>query len=96
MRAEAQSGWFQLDPAYEYRGLKGSTSEGEMHFEPVNQQALQMDDFALCIVTGRPSQVPAEMGLRDMKIIAAIYESAEKESKIDLYLSEFAEFSERQ
>lgn len=95
MRAEAESGWFELNPAYEYRGLKGSTSEGEMQLEPVNQQALQMDDFALCISTGRPSPVPAEMGLRDMKIIAAIYESAEKQSKIDLYLNEFAEFSER-
>ncbi|MCU7375726.1 Gfo/Idh/MocA family oxidoreductase [Paucibacter sp. O1-1] len=94
MRAEAESGWFELDPAYEYEGLKGRTSEGGMDCKPVNQQALQMDDFALCIITDQPSRVPAEMGLRDMKIIAAIYESAEKHSKIDLYLNEFAELSE--
>ncbi|MGG7664136.1 Gfo/Idh/MocA family protein [Dyadobacter sp. BHUBP1] len=90
MRAEAESGWFELDPAYEYEGLKGRTSEGEMQCRPVNQQALQMDDFALCVVTGKESRVPAEMGLRDMKIIAAVYESAEKRAKVDLYLADFA------
>ena len=94
MRAEAESGWFELNPAYEYEGLKGSTSEGEMQFAPVKQQALQMDDFALCVITGQQSRVPAEMGLRDMKIIEAIYESADKQAKIDLYLSEFAELRE--
>jgi predicted dehydrogenase len=94
MRAEAESGWFELNPAYEYTGLKGSTSQGEMQCQPVNQQALQMDDFALSIITGQPSRVPAQMGLRDMKIIAAVYESAEKRSKIDLYLTEFVELPE--
>jgi len=94
MRADAESGWFELNPAYEYEGLKGSTSEGEMKLTPVNQQALQMDDFALCVITDQKSRVPAEMGLRDMKIIAAIYESAEKRSKIDLQIPEFAELSE--
>lgn len=94
MRAEAESGFFELNPACEYHGLNGKTSRGEMHCKPVNQQALQMDDFALCIMTDKPSRVPAEMGLRDMKIIAAVYESAEKQSKIDLYLNDFSELSE--
>jgi predicted dehydrogenase len=35
-----------------------------------------MDDFALCVREDRPTRVPGEMGLRDMKIIAAIYEAA--------------------
>jgi predicted dehydrogenase len=35
-----------------------------------------MDDFALCIREGRESRVSGEMGLRDMKIIDAIYEAA--------------------
>jgi predicted dehydrogenase len=93
MRAETDSGWFELAPAYEYRGLEGTTSEGKMHYEPVNQQALQIDDFAFGIITGHPSRVPAEMGLRDIKIIGAIYESARKQSKIDLQLSEFSGLS---
>jgi predicted dehydrogenase len=90
MRAETDSGWFQLQPAYEYNGLKGWTSEGEMQLKPVNQQALQMDDFALCIINRQQTRVPAEMGLRDMKIITGIYEAAQKRSKIELQLQEFA------
>jgi len=35
-----------------------------------------MDDFADCILTGRDSIVPGEMGLRDIKITTAIYEAA--------------------
>lgn len=76
-RAEAAGGWFELRPAFSYRSLRGSTSRGPLSFEPpVNQQALQMDDFAQCILTGRPSPVPGEMGRRDLCIIEAIYEAA--------------------
>jgi len=35
-----------------------------------------MDDFADCIINNRQTPVPGEMGLRDMKIITAVYESA--------------------
>jgi predicted dehydrogenase len=35
-----------------------------------------MDDFAHCILEDRPSRVPGEMGLSDIKIIAAIYQAA--------------------
>ena len=35
-----------------------------------------MDDFARCIKEDKSTRVPAEMGLRDMEIIAAVYESA--------------------
>lgn len=93
MHAEAESGWFELNPAYEYRDLKGSASDGVIAFETVRQQALQMDDFAMCVITDKPSRVPSEMGLRDMKIITAIYECARKQSKIELHLAEFAELS---
>jgi len=77
IRAEAPKGWIELEPAFNYRGLSGRTNTGRLRFDPpVNQQALQMDDFAQCIREGRESRVPGELGLRDMKIIEAIYESA--------------------
>jgi predicted dehydrogenase len=41
-----------------------------------SQQALQMDDFALCVREKRESIVGAAMGRRDMLIIDAIYEAA--------------------
>lgn len=76
-RAEAAGGWFEVKPAYSYGGLAGATSRGPLRFDPpVNQQALQMDDFAQCILTGRATPVPGEMGRRDMCIVTAIYESA--------------------
>jgi predicted dehydrogenase len=89
MTVKAENGWFQLEPAYEYEGLKGKTSEGDMQFEAVNQQALQMDDFARCIKEEKPSRVPAEMGLRDMKIIAAVYEAANTNTRVSITLDEF-------
>lgn len=75
IRAEATKGWFELAPAYAYRGIKGQTSEGKIEFKQVNQQALQMDDFALAIQNNRPSPVPGEMGRQDVKILQAIYKS---------------------
>jgi glucose-fructose oxidoreductase len=76
-RAEAAGGWFEVNPAFSYTGLEGATSRGPLHFEPpVNQQARQLDDFAQCILTGRATPVPGEMGRRDLAIITAIYASA--------------------
>jgi glucose-fructose oxidoreductase len=76
-RAEAAGGWFEVKPAFSYGGLAGATSRGSLRFDPpVNQQALQMDDFAQCILTGCATPVPGAMGRRDMCIVTAIYESA--------------------
>lgn len=86
MRAEAVGGWFQLEPAYEYEGIIGRTSEGPMKFDNINEQAAQMDDFALCIKNDAESRVSGEMGLRDLEIMRAIYESAETGNAIDLNL----------
>jgi glucose-fructose oxidoreductase len=77
-RAEGAKGWIQLDPAYGYRGIEVATSRGPVSYPEVPQQALQMDDFASCIATGRPSAVPGAMGRDHMAIIDAIYTSAAK------------------
>ncbi|RYG24153.1 MAG: Gfo/Idh/MocA family oxidoreductase, partial [Chitinophagaceae bacterium] len=83
MNVKAAHGWFQLEPAYEYEGIKGKTSAGEINFEGVNQQAMQMDDFARCIKENIPTRVPAVMGLRDMEIIAAVYLAAKTNTKVE-------------
>ena len=75
LRVEAENGWFELNPAYPYRGVKGKTARGEMNFPEVFQQALQMDDFALCIKEGRPTSVSGEEGRQDVKILQAIYKA---------------------
>ncbi|MBK1438446.1 Gfo/Idh/MocA family oxidoreductase [Parapedobacter sp. ISTM3] len=91
LRAEADDGWFELSPAYEYSGLKGRASTGEMIFPEVNQQALQMDDFAICIKNNKTSRVSGEMGLRDLIILKAIYKSASGGRKEPLDLDAFAQ-----
>jgi predicted dehydrogenase len=95
LRAEAENGWFELNPAYEYEDLEGRTIEGPMKFAAINQQAAQMDDFALCIRENRESRVPGEMGLRDLEIMIAIYESAKTNKRIELHLEEFESLPEK-
>ena len=84
-RALAERGWFGLDPAFNYGGLRGTRSDGRrLEFAEVDQFALEMDDFAHCIRTGSPTRVPGEEGLRDVKIMTAIYESARAGRPVDL------------
>ena len=55
LKAKAQNGWFELKSAYRYKDIAGATIDGPMNFDPnVNQQALQMDDFAKCILEHKP------------------------------------------
>ncbi len=81
-RVEAGKGWIQLSPAFAYSGIRGKTSEGELKFRQVFQQALQMDDFALCIKEGRPTTVPGEEGRQDVKILQAIYKAMETGERV--------------
>ena len=95
LRAETiGGGWFELQPAYDYVGLSGKTSEGPMTIRPLNQQAAQMDDFALCIRNNLPTRVPGEMGLRDVRILQAIYASARTRRRVELRLEEFQDLME--
>ncbi len=76
-RAEAKGGWFEIGPAYSYRGLRASTNRGPVNIAaPASQQALQMDAFARHVFDHAPNLVPGEMGRRDMVVVEAIYASA--------------------
>ena len=84
LEVKAENGWFELEPAYQYRGIKGKTSKGTMNFPEVNQQAVQMDDFALAIKENRPTPVPGEMGRQDVKILQAIYKAMETGKRVEI------------
>jgi predicted dehydrogenase len=84
LRAEAEKGWFELKPAFNYSGQQGATSNGKMDFPKVNQQALQMDDYANCILQDKPSRVPGEMGRRDVKLLQAIYEAMRTGKRVEI------------
>jgi len=79
LRADAATGWFELEPAFGYGGLAGKTSknDGKLNLPNINQQAAQMDDFAQCVLLNKPTRVPGEMGLRDVQLLTAIYRAAE-------------------
>lgn len=81
LSAEAENGWWRLNTAYAYEGKEGETSEGKMDFPDVFEQARQMDGQAESFRNNQRSKVPGEMGLRDMKILMAIYESADNGGK---------------
>jgi predicted dehydrogenase len=77
IRAYAQRGWFGLDPAFNYGGIKGTRSDGKpLQFPATDHFATEMDDFSQCILNNKRSKVSGEEGLRDIKIMMAIYESA--------------------
>ena len=86
-RAQGPKGWIKINNAYAFRDLECVTSRGRVAYSqhpPIRQQTTQMDDFARCILEDRPSRVPGEMGLRDMKIIAAIFEAASSGGPVPL------------
>ena len=83
--AHAERGSFGLNPAYGYGGIRGTRSDGEaIQLPGMDQFAAEMDDFAQCLLENRPTRVPGEEGLRDMKIITAIYEAARTGKEVNL------------
>ena len=73
--AYGDNGWFGLDPAYSYGGIKGNSKDGPIELDQIDQFAAEMDAFAQCILDDRVSKVPGEEGLRDLLAIEAIYKS---------------------
>lgn len=82
LTAVAEKGNFELKPAFNYGGQKGTTPAGSMEFTPVNQQAKQMDAFAVSVKNKTRSIVPGEMGRRDVKYLQAIYEAMQTGKKV--------------
>jgi len=77
LRVNCESGWFELSPAYSYGPIKGRTSKAEFTFPHTNHQAAHMDGVSLSILRNEPNTVPGEEGIRDMKVIEAIYKAVE-------------------
>jgi len=76
-KVHAERGWFGLEPAFSSVGTHGERSDGKVIALAVPDPfAAEMDDFARCILEGRPSNVSGEEGLKDVRIATAIYESA--------------------
>jgi glucose-fructose oxidoreductase len=83
LRVNCEQGWYQLEPFQTYSGIRGSTSDGKILDAFLDsQQAKQMDDDAFAILHGRPLLVPGEEGLRDIRVVEAIFSSAKTGRRI--------------
>ncbi len=81
-----EKGFAELAPATGYGPIKGRTNKGELTQPHITHQTLQMDEMAAIILDGKKAVVPVdgEEGLKDMKIIDAIYEAVRTGNKVKL------------
>lgn len=80
-----EKGWLKMEPHSSYNGNTGSMSDGRViNFSIPNQQAKQMDEDAAAIINKTDLIVPGEEGLRDIRVLEAIYRSAAQHCAIKL------------
>lgn len=89
LKVTCDKGWYSLSPFQGYNGIKGLTSSGvtleiERDSPVPYQQARQMDDDAQSILNNSPVMVPGEEGLKDMRIVDAIYKSDRDKMRIEI------------
>ena len=65
---------------------KGKTNKGELMQEHKTHQTVQMDEMAAIILEGKQPILPVdgEEGLKDLKIIDAIYAAVKSGKKVNL------------
>ena len=82
VHVSTEKGWYRIDPAFSYGGLKGVINGEPMNIPNHNQQAAQMDAFIQNIRNDTPVIGSGEEGLQDMIYIEGIYEAARSGQKI--------------
>ena len=84
--ASADEGFFELSPALSYGPFKGRTGKGELNFPIINQQATQLDEIGKLILAEKPlpNHITGEEGLKDIRIIQAVYQAARTGKRVSL------------
>lgn len=83
LNVSCANGSYELSPFQSYGGINGSASDGTLLNASIpNQQAQQMDDDALAILNNTEVLVPGEDGMRDIRIVEAIYKAAKTGERI--------------
>ncbi len=84
----AEKGFAELQPSTGYGPIKGRTNLGELNHPHVTHQTVQMDEMAGIILKGTQPIVPVdgEEGLKDLKIIDAIFLAVKTGKKVRLKL----------
>lgn len=77
------NGWYKLSPFQAYNGINGITSDGKKLNAPIaNEQTTQMDNDALSIINNTSVLVPGEEGLKDIRVVEAVYQSVTQNQKV--------------
>jgi glucose-fructose oxidoreductase len=79
-------GWYKLEPFSGYSNVAGETSDG-IKLPPAitvvpHEQVKQMDEDALAIMQNKPVLVPGEEGLKDIRVVEAIYKSVKEKRRV--------------
>ena len=85
---DGEKGFAEMQPSTGYGPIKGRTHKGELDFPHKTHQTVQMDEMASMILEGKQPPVPVdgEEGLKDLKIIDAIYTAIKTGKKVRLSL----------
>ena len=83
-----EKGFGELQPATGYGPIKGRTNKGELTQPHMTHQTVQMDEMAQIILQNKQPVIPVdgEEGLKDLKIIDAIYQAVKTGKKTDINL----------
>jgi predicted dehydrogenase len=80
IRVVGTKAWAELEPATSYSGLRMRVRRGNVTEErvlpTVDHFAAEMDHLSDCVMNNKEPLTPGEEGLRDLRIMMAIYEAA--------------------
>lgn len=81
-----EKGFAEMQPSTGYGPIKGRTHKGELLKPHATHQTVQMDEMAAILLDGKKPIIPVdgEEGVRDMRIIDAIYQAVRAGQKITL------------
>lgn len=81
-------GFAEMQPSTGYGPIKGRTHKGDLNQPVVVHQTLQMEEMSEIILNGKQPVVPVdgEEGVKDLKVMDAIYQAVKTGNKINLKL----------
>jgi predicted dehydrogenase len=88
IRAIATDGWFGMEPSMNYTGIRmflhRNNFTEEVMFPQRDHFALEMEHMSDCVMNNKDPLTPGEEGLKDIRIITAIYEAGRTAKAVKL------------
>jgi predicted dehydrogenase len=83
-----EKGFAEMQPSTGYGPIRARTNKGELTHEHKTHQTVQMDEMSEIILNNKQPIVPVdgEEGLKDLKIMDAIYAAVSSGKKVKLKL----------